>query len=84
QGLKTVNADVPLGVPANKAFFNELKSDPAIKASMESAKAGQPMPNIPEMGRFWASLKSALQNVTQGRQTPKQGLDAAAARISSK
>ncbi|AZN35925.1 maltose/maltodextrin ABC transporter substrate-binding protein MalE [Iodobacter ciconiae] len=83
-GLKTINADVPLGVPANKAFFNELKANPAIQASMESAKAGQPMPNIPEMGRFWASLKSALQNVTQGRQTPKQGLDAAAARIASK
>jgi maltose/maltodextrin transport system substrate-binding protein len=82
-GLKVVNADVPLGTPANKALFNELKGDPNIQATMASAQAGVPMPNNPEMGRFWSSMKSALENITQGRQGTKEGLDAAAKRILS-
>lgn len=82
-GLKTINADVPLGTPANKAFFNELKNDPNIQATMASAQAGNPMPSNPEMGRFWSSMKSALENITAGRQSTKEGLDAAAKRILS-
>jgi maltose/maltodextrin transport system substrate-binding protein len=81
KGLKTLDADVPLGTPANKALFAELKSDPNIQATMESAEAGRPMPNNPEMGRFWSSMQSALENITQGRQGTKEGLDAAAKRI---
>jgi maltose/maltodextrin transport system substrate-binding protein len=81
KGLKTLDADVPLGTPANKALFAELKSDPNIQATMESAQAGKPMPNNPEMGRFWSSMQSALENITQGRQNTKEGLDAAAKRI---
>ncbi|HAT31207.1 MAG TPA: maltose/maltodextrin ABC transporter substrate-binding protein MalE [Janthinobacterium sp.] len=82
-GLKTINADVPLGTPANKALFAELKTNVNIQATMESAQAGRPMPNNPEMGRFWSSMKSALENITQGRQSTKDGLDAAAKRIIS-
>jgi maltose/maltodextrin transport system substrate-binding protein len=83
-GLKAINDDVPLGTPASKAFFNQLKSDPNIQATMASAQDGAPMPNIPEMGRFWSSMASALQNMTEGRQGPKEALDAAAKRISAK
>lgn len=83
-GLKTCNADVPLGTPANKALFNELKTDPNIQATMASAQAGAPMPNNPEMGRFWSSMASALQNITQGREGAKDGLDKAAKRILNK
>jgi maltose/maltodextrin transport system substrate-binding protein len=83
-GLKTINADVKLGTPANKAFFKELSEDPNIKATMENAKRGEPMPNIPEMGRFWSSMASALENITNGRQSPKEALDAAAARMEGK
>lgn len=82
-GLKTINAAVPLGVPANKALYNELKADPMIQATMTSASAGKPMPSNPEMGRFWSSMKTALENITQGRQTTKEGLDAAAKRITT-
>ncbi|WP_292932867.1 maltose/maltodextrin ABC transporter substrate-binding protein MalE [Noviherbaspirillum sp.] len=82
-GLKAINADVPLGTPANKVLFGELQANPNIKATMESAQAGRPMPNNPEMGRFWSSMKSALENITQGRQGVKEGLDAAAKRIVS-
>lgn len=83
-GLKTINDDVPLGTPASKTFFNQLKSDPNIQATMASAQDGAPMPNIPEMGRFWSSMASALQNMTEGRQSPKEALDAAAKRITAK
>jgi maltose/maltodextrin transport system substrate-binding protein len=83
-GLKAMNAATPLGVPANKAFYNELKNDPAIKATMESASLGHPMPNNPEMGRFWASMAPALGNLANGRQTPQEALDNAAKRMTSK
>ncbi|HJV62817.1 MAG TPA: maltose/maltodextrin ABC transporter substrate-binding protein MalE [Albitalea sp.] len=84
KGLKTINDDVPLGVPASKTFYAELKNDPKIQATMASAQDGAPMPNNPEMGRFWSAMVSALGNVMDGRQTPKEALDAAAKRIQAK
>ena len=83
-GLKMVNDDVALGTPASKALFAELKNNPNIQATMASAMDGAPMPNNPEMGRFWSSMQSALQNMTEGRQGPKEALDAAASRITAK
>ena len=84
QGLKMINADVPLGTPANKALFNELKKDPRIQATMASAQDGVVMPNNPEMGRFWAAMLSGFGNMTEGRKTPKDAMDAAAKRILAK
>jgi maltose/maltodextrin transport system substrate-binding protein len=83
ESLKTVSADVPLGTPANKAYFQELSGDPLIAATMVNARNGEPIPNIPEMGRVWPALDAALEAVTQGRQTPKEALDGAAARVAS-
>ncbi len=84
-GLKAIDADVPLGVPANKALYQELTKDPKkgplLKATMDSAQLGEPMPNIPAMGKFWAAMASALENITNGRQAPKEALDGAAARM---
>jgi maltose/maltodextrin transport system substrate-binding protein len=80
-GLKAINADKALGVPANKAFYKELAADANIKATMANAQLGEPMPNIPAMGKFWASMASALENMTNGRQTPKEALNGAAARM---
>jgi maltose/maltodextrin transport system substrate-binding protein len=80
-GLHAMNAHVPLGVPANKAFFDELKSDPLIAGTMAAARSGSLMPNNPEMARFWTVMLAALQNITQGRETAKAGLDRAVKRI---
>jgi maltose/maltodextrin transport system substrate-binding protein len=80
-GLKTIAADVPLGTPANKAYYAELAADPAIAATMANVRAGEPIPNIPETGRFWPAMDAALEAITQGRQSPKDALDGAAARI---
>ena len=79
--LKAINADVPLGTPANKAFYAELAADPNIRATMENARRGEPIPNIPETGKFWTAADAALEAITQGRQSPKAALDGAAARM---
>jgi maltose/maltodextrin transport system substrate-binding protein len=79
--LKIVSADVPLGVPANKAYYAELSSDPRIAATMANARAGAPIPNIPEMGRFFPAMDAALEAITNGRQSAKDALDGAAARM---
>lgn len=82
--LKTISADVPLGTPANKAYFRELANDPHIRATMANARAGEPIPNIPETGRFFPAMDAALEAIMQGRQTPQQALDAAAARMKAR
>jgi maltose/maltodextrin transport system substrate-binding protein len=84
KGLKTINEAEPMGAPASKVFFDELKSDPNVATIMASAQDGVPMPNNPEMGRFWSSMKSALDNVMEARQSPKDAMDAAAKRILAK
>ena len=81
ESLKTIGADVPLGVPANKAYYAELSADPRIRATMDNARAGAPIPNIPEMGRFFPAVDAALEAITNGRQSPKDALDGAAARM---
>jgi maltose/maltodextrin transport system substrate-binding protein len=48
---------------------------------MASARDGVPTPSIPEMGRFWAAMKTALTNLSEGRQSPEQALKAAERRI---
>lgn len=81
EGLKAMNAHIPLGVPANKAYYQELKSDPLIAGTMAAARSGSLMPNNAEMARFWTAMLAALENITQGREAVKQGLDRAAKRI---
>jgi maltose/maltodextrin transport system substrate-binding protein len=83
-GLKKINADVALGAPANKEFYEQIKKDPRVQATMESARDGVIMPNNPEMGKFWAAMLSALGSMTDGRRTPKEAMDAAAKRILAK
>ncbi len=84
ESLKVINNDVPLGVPANKAFYSELAANPNIRATMENARLGQPVPNVPEMGRFWTAMDAALEAITNGLQSPREALDGAAARMTSR
>ena len=79
--LKIISADVPLGTPANKAYFRELAGDPHIVSTMAIAQAGEPIPNIPEMQRFFPAMDAALEAITNGRQSAKEALDGAAARM---
>lgn len=84
KGLRMINEAEPIGAPASKTFYAELKNDPNIAATMASAQDGVPMPNNPEMGRFWSAMVSSLGNIMDGRQSPKEAMDAAAKRILSK
>ncbi|MAA63269.1 MAG: maltose/maltodextrin ABC transporter substrate-binding protein MalE [Alteromonadaceae bacterium] len=81
KGLKMVNDDVPLGAVANKELMDELSADPNINATFKNAEMGEPMPSVPAMGAFWSSMAPALQNITSGRQSVEEALNAAAKRI---
>ena len=48
---------------------------------MDNARRGEPIPNIPETGRFFTAMDAALEAITNGRQSPKDALDGAAARM---
>lgn len=80
-GIRTFNSDGSLGAVAHISYQAELADNPNIAATLENAEAGTPMPNIPEMGAFWAAMEPALQNIGSGRQSPQEALDAAARRM---
>jgi len=81
EGIKTVNADRPIGVPASKAIFWDFYSDAQIRQAMEGIFAGKPMPNNAEMQYFWKNLQTALQDITTASKKPKEALDIAAKNI---
>jgi maltose/maltodextrin transport system substrate-binding protein len=77
-GLRAIDADVAIGVPALKALADELSAkNPLIKITYENALNGVVMPNIPQMGRFWSSVAAALQIATMGRASPEAALNEA-------
>jgi maltose/maltodextrin transport system substrate-binding protein len=86
-GLRLIDQAEPIGAPASKAYYAELRAQPGVgehvAGIMASARDGVPTPSIPEMGRFWATMKTSLTNLTEGRQTPQQALDAAARRLTA-
>lgn len=74
-GLKTIDADVPIGVPALKSLYEEMAAkNPLIKVTYENAQNGVVMPNIPQMGKFWSSMATAFQIATNGQATPEAAL----------
>jgi len=77
-GLKTIDADIAIGVPALKALADELSAkNPLIKITYENAQNGVVMPNVPQMGKFWSSVAAALQIATSGQASPQVALDEA-------
>jgi maltose/maltodextrin transport system substrate-binding protein len=84
-GLRAIDRAESIGAPASKSYFKALAADAQVGAKvagiMASAQDGVPTPSIPEMGRFWAAMKTSLTNLSEGRQTPREALDAAARRI---
>jgi maltose/maltodextrin transport system substrate-binding protein len=75
EGLKTIDADVPIGVPALQSLYDEMAAqNPLIKVTYDNAQNGVVMPNIPEMGKFWSSMASAFQIATNGQASPEAAL----------
>jgi maltose/maltodextrin transport system substrate-binding protein len=77
-GLKAIDADSPLGIPALKALADQMSDrNPLIKVTYENALNGIVMPNIPQMGKFWSSMKAALEVAASGRASPEAALKTA-------
>ncbi len=84
EGLRDVDAAEPIGAAASRRYLAELLKRPdgeRIAGVLASAKDGVVTPSIPEMGRFWAAMKSSLTTLTEGRQTPADALAGARRRI---
>jgi maltose/maltodextrin transport system substrate-binding protein len=78
EGLRRIDRDVPVGVPAHIGFYEELAAvNELVAASMVNVENGQLMPSIPQMGRFWSAVQSSLQIATNGRATPAAALEEA-------
>jgi maltose/maltodextrin transport system substrate-binding protein len=69
-GLKAMDEAKPLGIPALVTLADEMEgTNPLLRQLELCTEQGEIMPNIPEMGRFWSALGSALQTATN-KQTP--------------
>jgi len=74
-GLKAMDVDTPIGVPALKTLCDEMAAkNHLIKVTYENAENGVVMPNIPQMGKFWSSMKAAFEIATNGAATPEVAL----------
>jgi maltose/maltodextrin transport system substrate-binding protein len=79
QGLKAMNDAKPIGIPSLISLAQEMdQTNPLLKELKSCIEAGEVMPNIPEMGRFWTALGSALQLAANGQATAQAALDEAA------
>jgi maltose/maltodextrin transport system substrate-binding protein len=78
EGLKTMDADVAIGVPALKALADEMSAkNHLIQITYENALNGVVMPNVPQIGKFWGAMAAALEVATNGQATPQAALDVA-------
>ena len=85
EGLKAIDAEAPLGVPALQALADEMSArNPLIKGTYENVLNGTVMPNIPQMGKFWSSMKAAFEIATSGRASPEAALKEARKSMKSK
>jgi maltose/maltodextrin transport system substrate-binding protein len=50
------------------------KSDELLREMKVCADDGEVMPNIPQMGRFWGAMGSALQIATNGQASAQSAL----------
>jgi maltose/maltodextrin transport system substrate-binding protein len=65
----------PIGIPALKSFYDKLAAtDELLREMKVCADDGEVMPNIPQMGRFWGAMGSALQIATNGQATAQAAL----------
>ncbi len=72
EGMRTFNSDGSLGAVAHIDYQAELADNPNIAATLENAEVGMPMPNIPEMGAFWAAWSPRCKTSAAGVNHPKK------------
>ena len=77
-GIALVDAEWALGGVLNISYVLNDSRDPLILDSLQVGIAGQLMPNIPEMSRFWSTMPSAIASAAAGTLSPQIALDNAA------
>lgn len=78
RGLMALNAGKPIGIPALVSLYDRMAEGNALLRQLKAAvDHGEVMPNIPQMGRFFTSLGTALQ----GRTSAEAALQEAAANM---
>ncbi|WP_332821066.1 maltose/maltodextrin ABC transporter substrate-binding protein MalE [Pseudomonas sp.] len=80
-GLRLIDADKPLGAPANLEMMAERQDAPLIAATYAAAMRGEIMPDIPEMKRFWSLFDSRLNAMLQGQRPIPATLEEIAQRL---
>ncbi|MBU2863503.1 maltose/maltodextrin ABC transporter substrate-binding protein MalE [Reinekea forsetii] len=80
-GVKTIDADRPIGAAANKQFMSELKADELIAHTYIMAATGETMPDIPEMKRFWSSMEFALAEIVNNNAPVKTTIESVGTRL---
>jgi len=79
EGLKAMNDAKPIGIPSLISLAEQMdQENPLLKEMKVCVEQGEVMPNIPEMGRFWTAVGSALQLATNGQASVQAALQEAA------
>ncbi len=52
-------------IPVSQGALSKLKDDPVVKGFSTTIAMGDPMPNIPEMGKVWGPWGNALSLIIQ-------------------
>ena len=73
--LAAANKLKPIGIPALNSLYESMsKKDELLREMKVCADEGEVMPNIPQTGRFWSAMGSALQIATNGQATADAAL----------
>jgi maltose/maltodextrin transport system substrate-binding protein len=74
-GLRGLDNGKAIGIPSLISLYEEVaKQNDLIRQMKSCSDAGEVMPNIPRMSRFWTSVGNALQIVTSGKASPQTAL----------
>ena len=73
--LAAANRLKPIGIPALNSLYETMsKNEELLREMKVCADDGEVMPNIPQMGRFWSAMGSALQIATNGQSSAQSAL----------
>ncbi|MGA8657176.1 MAG: maltose/maltodextrin ABC transporter substrate-binding protein MalE [Chthoniobacterales bacterium] len=84
-GLAAMDHARPIGVPALISLYQMMAQDnPLVRQLKAGVDQGQIMPNIPQMGRFFSAVGTALQIAAEGRASPEAALQEAVTNLRSR
>jgi maltose/maltodextrin transport system substrate-binding protein len=74
-GLRGLDNGKAIGIPSLISLYEEVaKQNDLIRQMKSCSDAGEVMPNIPRMSRFWTSVGNAFQIATSGKASPQTAL----------